>query len=178
MLKRIETEEVLKNFGKYLVTESRKNLTRRNSNDSRELYESLNSEVNVFPNSLSVEFEMLDYGKFKDKGVRGAGGVRKTTSKFNPRNNKGKLWKINAKDSPFSFKQGDKNKPSAKHFESWSLSRGLSPYAVREAVYHQGIEPTYFYSRPFELAFKSLPDEIVEAYGLDLENFIQITLKD
>ena len=108
--------------------------------------------------------------------MRGAGGVRKSTSKFKRTNNKGKLWKIKAKDSPFKF--GRSGGISAKHFKSWARSKGLSPFAVAKAVYHQGIAKTNFFTKPFEEAFKRLPEELVEAYGLDVEDFIEFTLKD
>ena len=75
---------------------------------------------------------MADYGKYQDQGVRGVGGVRKSTSVFNSRNNKGKLWKQKVKkgETPFSYKEGVK--PSVKHFIEWSKKKGLSPFAVRE----------------------------------------------
>ena len=40
---------------------------------------------------------MADYGKYQDQGVRGVGGVRKSTSVFKKTNNKGKLWKQKVK---------------------------------------------------------------------------------
>lgn len=175
-LEKLEVEQVLENFGKYLVTESRKNLTRSGRRDTNNLYDSLDYNVDVTDNALRFEFLTNEYGEFIDKGVKGVGGVRKSTSPFNSRNNKGKLWKQNAKNSPFSFKKG--NKPSARHFKQWAQKRGLSEYAIREVVYRQGIKPTYFFSRPFELAYERLPEEIIEAYGLDLDKFINITLNE
>ncbi len=180
-LEKLEVEQVLENFGKYLVTESRKNLTRSGRRDTDGLYNSLDYDLNVTDNSIQFGFgtnnpKTFEYMQFIDKGVKGVGGVRKSTSPFNSRNNKGKLWRQNAKNSPFSFKKG--NKPSAKHFKQWAQKRGLSEYAVREVVYHQGIKPTYFFSRPFELAYEKLPEEIIEAYGLDLDKFINITLNE
>jgi hypothetical protein len=41
----------------------------------------------------------------------------------------------------------------------------------------KGIEPSDFYTRPFNLGFAKLPNEIVEAYGIDVENFIEFTIK-
>ena len=90
---------------------------------------------------------MEDYGEFQDKGVRGAGGTRKTTSQFNRKNNKGKIWKQKGGKSPYSFKEG--RKPSVKHFKKWSESRGLNAYAIRESVFRQGLKPSFFFSKPF-----------------------------
>ena len=113
-----ETQDVLNKFAKYVIQQSRTNLTKGKKNSSKELYNSLDSEVKVSKNSFQLEFLMEQYGIFQDKGVRGAGGVRKTTSKFNRRNNKGKIWKQKGGNSPFSFKEG--RKPSVKHFKEWS----------------------------------------------------------
>lgn len=178
MLERAEVKEILDKFGKYLVTQSRANLTRAGRRHTDALYTSLDYEANAFENSLQFDFgtdnkETSKYLDFIDKGVRGAGGVRKTTSTFNNRNNKGKLWKINAKDSPYRFTN---KMPPIGALQNWAKDKGLSAFAVQRAVYHQGIKPTYFYSKPYEKAFETLPEELVEAYALDLERFMEITL--
>jgi hypothetical protein len=66
-------------------------------------------------------------------------------------------------------------KPSVKHFLQWSASKGLNPYAVRESVYHQGIKPSLFFTKPFEAAFKRLPDDLIEKFGLDAEKLFMNT---
>ncbi len=48
---------------------------------------------------------------------------------------------------------------------------------ITSSIYNKGIETTNFYSRPFELAFKRLPDDIVKNYGLELENFFTFVNK-
>jgi hypothetical protein len=171
-MNRKELQKELDKFGRYVVQQSRSNLTRGKKNASKELYNSIGFTVETFPNSFSFFFEMEDYGEFQDKGVRGVGGVRRSTSKFKRTNNKGKLWKQKGGNSPFSFKKGDSNKPSVKHFVEWSNRKGLSAFAVREAVYHQGIKPSLFFTKPFEAAFRRLPDELIEAFGLDLDNIL------
>ena len=111
---------------------------------------------------------------FQDQGVRGVGGVRKSTSLFNRRNSNGKLWKQKApRDTPFSYKEG--KKPSVKYFEKWAKAKGLSPFAVREVVYHEGLKAKKFFTTSFEQQFAKLPDEIVEAFNLDLDNFLDFT---
>jgi hypothetical protein len=174
----LNIEKELKRFGDIVIKNARKQLKRKN--DTSKLYNSLDYNIKVnkaqakgIPPSFEFDFVWLDYGKFIDEGVRGAGGVRKTTSKFKSTNNKGKLWKIYAKKSRFSYKD---IKPSVNHFRGWASRKGISPYAVREAVYHQGIKTTHFFSRPFEQAYKYLPDTIAEAYGDDLEIFLKKAL--
>ena len=171
-----DTQDALNAFGKYVVQQSRSKLTQSNKNVSKRLYESLGYDLKVMPNSFSMAFLMEEYGEYQDKGVRGVGGTRKTTSRFNKKNNKGKIWKQKGGNSPFSFKEG--RKPSVKHFEAWSRSKGLSAFAVRESVYRQGIKASLFFTKPFEAAFKNLPNDIVEAYGLDVENFLKTTINN
>lgn len=160
-----EVQKELDRFSKSVIKEARKNLTTLKKNHTKGLWQSLKGNVKAMPNSLSMDFEMNLYGQFQDKGVKGVGGVRETTSQYKRTNNKGKMWKQNAPKSDFSFKI--EKKPSVKHFLQWSASKGLNPFAVRESVYHQGIKPSFFFTKPFEAAFKRLPNELIEAYGLE-----------
>ena len=58
-LKKAEnTRLALEKFGKYLVAESRKNLTRKKKNVTNNLYNSLDYKVTTGPNSLDFDFLM------------------------------------------------------------------------------------------------------------------------
>ena len=72
MLEREFTKKALEKFSKYVVSQSRANLTRKNMKNSSKLYNSIKGYVEASRNSFSLAFEMEDYGKFQDKGVRGA----------------------------------------------------------------------------------------------------------
>lgn len=168
-------EAVLTKFAKFVIQQSRTNLTKGRHNFDKTLYNSLRYSLSVGENSFSLSFDMEDYGEFQDKGVRGAGGTRKTTSAFKRTNNKGKIWKQKAPDSPFSFKEG--KKPSVKHFKAWAEAKGLNPFAVRESVFRQGIPATKFFSTPFKLGFNKLPTEIVQAFELTKEDLQAFTRK-
>lgn len=170
-----ETRKILNAFGKYVVKQSRTNLTKGSKNSTNELYQSLDYKFDIESDAFVISILMEDYGKFQDKGVRGAGRVRKTTSKFNSRNNKGKMWKQKGGNSPYSFREGIK--PSVKHFEDWSRRKGLNAYAVRESVYRQGIKPSLFFTKPFEAAFKRLPEDIIQKFALDVEQGIILGIK-
>ena len=80
MLDKKETQKTLEYFNKYVIQQSRTNLTKKGHNDTSELYKSLDYKLSVHKNSFSNSFLMENYGKFLDKGVRGAGGVRKSLS--------------------------------------------------------------------------------------------------
>jgi hypothetical protein len=169
-------EAVLNKFGKYVVQQARSNLSKKSKNVSKELYNSISYDLNVSQagRSFSMVFKMADYGEFQDKGVKGAGGTRKTTSAFNRRNNKGKIWKQKAPNSPFQFKN---KKPPISAFKRWAEEKGLNPYAVRESVFRQGIPATKFFSTPFRLGFNKLPPDIVKAFELTQEDLQAFTRK-
>ena len=61
-IKKDNTKAALDKFGKYLVKEARKNLTRQKKNNTKALYKSLDYKVNVMPNSLTFDFVMQKYG--------------------------------------------------------------------------------------------------------------------
>ena len=159
---------VLVKFGKFVIQQARSNLTKGNHNFDKTLYNSLKYNIYYSDNKFSLTFSMEDYGQFQDQGVKGAGGTRKTTSVFNRRNNKGKIWKQKAPNSPFAYKD---KKPPVSAFKKWAESKGLSPYAVRESVYRQGITATKFFSTPFNIAFNRLPPDLLQAFIIEPTDF-------
>lgn len=175
MLKK-ETEKYLNDFAKYVIQQSRSNLTKGDKNVNKNLYNSLDKEIEVGANSFRLAFLMEDYGKFQDKGVSGI------EQKYN---------------TPFSYKskggkRGLKGMPPPKAFDKWNIKRGLAPrdekgkflsrkqtnFLVALKIFKKGIKPSLFFTKPFEKAFERLPDELVEAYGLDVEQFLQYTINN
>ena len=80
MLKNVQQE--LNRFAKYVVSQSRANLTRGKKNVSKSLYNSIDSNVKENKNSFSMEFLMDDYGVFQDKGVSGTEKKYNTPFKY------------------------------------------------------------------------------------------------
>ena len=176
MLKLEHTREALNNFTSKIVSDAKSNLAKKGKNFTGELSNNLKSSgVKFSKNSIEIGVTMSAYGAFIDKGVRGAGGTRKTTSTFKRTNNKGKIWKQKGGNSPFSYKEGIK--PSVKHFIDWSESKGLNPFAVREAVYRQGIEPSNFFTDAVEENINLLPKEISKAFALDVKSTVNFIIK-
>ena len=151
---------VLIKFGKYVIQQARSNLTKGKHNFDKTLYNSLRYSIYYSNDNFSLTFSMEDYGQFQDQGVKGAGGTRRTTSAFKRTNNKGKIWRQKAPNSPFAYKD---KKPPVSAFKAWAESKGLNPFAVRESVYRQGIPATKFFSTPFNIAFNKLPPDIANA---------------
>lgn len=164
-----ETKEALNKFAKYVIQQSRSNLTRNNKNYTKSLYDSLKSDINVSANSFSLSFIMDEYGVYQDKGVSG------TEQKYN---------------TPFSYKQ---KMPPIKPIAEWAKFRNIRlrnekgqfakgnyntiGFLIARSIYKKGIKPSLFFTKPFERAFDNLPDELVYAFGLDLDDFIDFTIK-
>lgn len=176
MLKIDNLKEALNHFSDSIVKDAKANLEKSGKVDTGKLKDTLtNMGAKVSKNSIEINIMMQPYGAFVDKGVRGVGGVRKQTSIFKKTNNKGKMWKQKGKGSPYSFKEGVK--PSVKHFIQWSEKRGLSPYAVRESVYHQGIEPNHFLEKAVQQNINNLSTVIQDAFALDIQSTLNYLIK-
>ena len=179
MLKNVNDE--LNRFAKYVISQSRANLTRGKKNSSNKLYNSLDSNVKVSKNSFEITFLMEEYGVFQDKGVKG------TKSNY-----------LENKNSPFSYKSkggknGLKGMPPPKAFDKWIVRKGLKgirnekgqfisrkslQFMIARSVFEKGIKASMFFTKPFEKAFKNLPKELVDAYRLDVEQLIKTTVNN
>lgn len=156
----------LNKFAKYVIQQSRSNLSKGKKNVSKELYNSLGYKVSQNAKQTSVAFEMVDYGKFQDRGVSG------TEKKYN---------------TPYSYTN---KMPPTKAFDQWVVRKGIAPrgaggqfakrqglkFAIAKTIFKKGIRPSMFFTKPFEAAFKRLPDELVEAYSIGLEKQIQVNI--
>lgn len=151
-----EVQKVLERFRDHVVSQSRRNLTRLKKNSSKKLYQSIQGNVKAMPNSISIEFSMEDYGVFQDAGVSG------TKKKYN---------------TPYSYKS---KMPPVKAFDKWLIRKGIAPrkngkfasrkslaFLMARSIFRNGIKPSLFFTRPFEAAYKNLPEELVEKYGLE-----------
>jgi len=179
MLTNINKE--LNRFAKYVISQSRANLTRGKKNSSKELYNSLDSNVKVSKNSFELTFLMEEYGVFQDKGVKG------TKSNY-----------VENKDSPFSYKSkggknGLKGMPPPKAFDKWIVRKGLKgirdkkgqfisrkslQFMIARSVFEKGVKASMFFTKPFEKAFKGLNKDLVEAYKLDVEALMKNSINN
>ena len=50
-------------------------------------------------------------------------------------------------------------------------------FAIAESVYRTGLETTHFFTNPFEKAFKELPDQLVESYGLEVDRLLKLAIE-
>lgn len=121
--------------------------------------------IKVMPNSMSLKFfEENDawqtYGYVVDKG-----------------RNPGKMPPVDAikkwiRQKPLrlrDLKTGSFVKMTDKKIDSVA-------FAIATKMKKEGTKPTYFFTTPFRLAFETLPDELGQAYALDVADFLRFTL--
>lgn len=161
------TKQSLEDFRKYVSSQARRNLTRLKKNDTKGLYKRLDGVLKVSPNSFQLSWD-LGYGNFQDKGVSG------TEKKY---------------DTPYSYKS---KMPPIKPLSEWAKRKGIRlrdeqgkfqkgnyrtiGFLIARSIFRKGIKPSLFFTKPFEQGFKNLPDQVIEAYGLDVEEFLKFTL--
>lgn len=173
MLSNVQKE--LNVFAKYVVSQSRANLTRGKKNVTKELWQSVAYDLNVSKNSFGLEFLMDDYGVFQDRGVKGT--------------HKGKSL------DNFSYKKSSNLvgvEYHTKTFAKWAKKKGLqfrnkkgqyttheqTGYMLANIIKKNGIKPSMFFTKPFKKAFSNLDKDIVKAFRLDVEELIKNTTKD
>ena len=161
------TKESLEKFRRFVAQQSRSRLSKAKKNDSKGLYKKLGGVLKVSPNSFKLSWD-LGYGTFQDKGVSG------TEKKYN---------------TPYSYKS---KMPPISPLADWAKRKGIRlrddkgkfqkgnyktiGFLIARSIQKKGLKPSLFFTKPFEQGFKKLPDELIEAYGLDIEEFLQFTL--
>tara|TARA_Y100001937_G_C7080536_1_gene312734 strand:- start:32 stop:514 length:483 start_codon:yes stop_codon:yes gene_type:complete len=153
-----ETRDLLNSFAKYVIQQSRSNLTKGKKNVSKKLYNSLDYDLQFNPNGFVLKFIMEEYGAYQDKGVSG------TKKKYN---------------TPFKYTN---KRPPSKVFDKWTVRKGIAPresgkftkrkslnFIIAKSIFEQGIKPSLFFTKPFKARFKTLPKELVSTFVNDFE---------
>ena len=147
-------EEALEKYAKYVIQQSRANLTRKGQKSSGKLYQRLGYKIQ----GSKVKFESEEYGVYQDQGVRGAKSTYSESSK-----------------SPFRYTS---KMPPSRVFDKWTVKKGIAPrdakgrfinrkslnYLIARSIYKKGIRATMFFTKPFERGLDLYGDEIVAGY--------------
>ena len=161
------TKDELNKFAKYVIQQARTNLSKNRKNVTSDLYGSLGYDLNVSANSFSLEFYMLPYGAYVDKGVSG------TKKKYN---------------TIFSFTN---KQPPSKPLAKWAKAKNIRlrdekgrytkgtyksiGFILARSIKEKGIKPSLFFTKPFEKAFERLPADLVDKFNLDLDDLLDFT---
>ena len=163
-----ETQKALIKFRDTIINEAKANLKSMGKDSTGKLSQSIKGEVKEMPNSISMYFQMEAYGFFQDKGVS---GIKK---KYNT-----------------EFSYTTKMPPPSK-LDKWIVRKGIAPrdkqgklmsrkglqFAIARGIFMNGIKPSLFFTKPFEKAFKKLPDALITKYGLDAEQLFDSIMKE
>ena len=170
-----ETAKALNKFLRAVIRKARAKLKKNGINASNKLSRSFKSSYKVSTNSIEASISAEDYLPFIDLGVKGVKSG-KSLGGFAYKSKGGKT--------------GLKGMPPPKAFDKWNIRRGRAArdekgrfltrkqlnFRTAVGVFNYGIKPTKFFTDPFEEEFKTLPDELIEAYGLDIEKFTKAIL--
>lgn len=157
-----EFKKALEKYAKYVIQQSRSNLTKKKNNASKQLYNSLEYRIQ----GDKVSFLSEKYGEFIDKGVKGSKSTYPESSA-----------------SPFKYTT---KQPPSKVFDKWSIRKGIAPrdkqgrfvsrqslnFLIARSIKNKGIRATLFFTKPFERGLDLYGDEIVAGYledKLDLQ---------
>jgi hypothetical protein len=176
-----EVNKVLTDYARYVVQQSKTNLTKSGKGDGA-LYNSISFEIVEDNTAAIVEFWMEDYGAFVDEGVKGADPSLVNSSVT------GRMGKQKAPYSKFSYKS---KKPPLDMLISWAkkknirfrVKKGLKGagqfkkgsyrsmgFWLQKSIFAQGIAPTYFFSKPFEKGIVKYELEMQKAFLKDIES--------
>ena len=169
-------QKELNDFGKYVVQQSRTNLTKGKHNATKELYNSIAYFPKKTSQGFNITFDMEDYGMYQDQGVKGV-----------------KSNYIENRRSPFSYKASSNLKGVEYHtgkqssdglgvLGKFAKRMRLQPrdktgkfgsyktmgFILANSIKEKGIRASMFFTKPFIKAFKRYPQEVTQAYVLDL----------
>ena len=172
-------ERYLESFGRYVVQQSRSNLTKAKKNVNKALYNSIRFKIDEDTKGFSVKFYMLDYGAFVDKGVSG----KKKIQEY-------KTYDGRRVESPFKFGTGSSPVGKAKGgmsgiMSKWVKQKGFQwrdkktgrfmshknmGYLIARSIYRDGIKGISFFQRPLGLGLESFPKDMLNAVKEDILN--------
>jgi len=173
MLKNLQAE--LQKMGKYIVQQSRSNLTKGKQNVTKDLYNSIGFDPSESKGVYSIKFDMDEYGEFVDKGVHG------TKSSY-----------VTAKDSPYRYKESSKLTGLEYHtgiFSKWAKKKRIRlrnekgqfkqgnyksiGFVLARSVKEKGIKPSFFFTRAFDNALKRYPELLTKAFAQDIIDILK-----
>ena len=131
--------------------------------------------MKVSPNSFQLEFLYEDYGSFIDAGVDGK------ETKYGTRKYGLETFSYKNKMPPPNalLKWANKKRLRLRDKETGKFMLGGQQslaFIIARSIFKHGIKPSYFFTNAFEKAYKKLPQDIIEAYGLDGESFLDYTI--
>ena len=169
-------DDVVNKYGKYVVQQSRSNLT-RDKKGGGDLYNSISYKIEKSQDDFLLEFLMEDYGAFVDKGVKGKTSTYPETSsalsKFQYGSGTGKKGGLTKGIRKWLQKKRFQFRDKKGRFMSYESMT----YLISRSIYNKGLKANLFFTKPFEAGIKRLPDELIKGFALDIEDNIVLGTK-
>jgi len=165
-------ERYLESFGKQVVNRAKGNLKKRDKVVTGKLLNSIKYNINKTADGYTLEFSMLDYGKFIDKGVSGTKKKRSFVD-----------YEGKRKTSPFSYGKS-RDGGLTKALDKWIVRRGIAPrdkkgkflsrkslkFLIARKIYLYGKQGISFFQKPLGLGLKQFGKEMLGAVKEDILN--------
>jgi hypothetical protein len=149
-----EFRKALEKYAKYVIQQSRTNLTKKKNNSTKALYNSLEYKIQ----GDKVSFLSEKYGPFIDKGVRGAKGYYADQA---------------TAESPYKYTT---KIPPAKPFEKWIKKNNIQgrdkktgrfishmslAFIIGRKIKRDGIKGLSFFQKPLGLGLKQFGKDLL-----------------
>tara|TARA_R100000655_G_scaffold56772_1_gene94920 strand:+ start:25 stop:612 length:588 start_codon:yes stop_codon:yes gene_type:complete len=177
-------ERYLNSFGAEIVANAKRNLQVAGKGGGN-LEQSIKFNVVKNESGFSVEFSMVDYGTYVDKGVKGAGGTIKSGDHKGTWG--GRRWYITwegkRKDSPYKFGTGTGKKGGMrKGIGSFIRKKGLQPRseggqfmttaglrtAIMRVLWIKGIHGISFFQKSLMLGMQDFGQDMAKELKEDI----------
>lgn len=165
--------QALQEFGESVTNQARENLRQRGSsfnggdmNATGKLNSVINFNSRVMKNSIFAYFDLGEYGLYQDQGVNGT---------------------VRSQGSPYSYAADGPSPEMVSNIQRWMSARGIGfnetrskhkAWKIADNIIKRGLRRTLFFSDAYEQAFSELPEDIVEAFALDLDDFFNFIIKE
>ena len=171
----IALERYLNSFGKSVVNKAKGILKRKKKVVSGKLLNSISYKLKKDNDGLTVQFMMVDYGTFVDKGVSGTKQKRTYVD-----------YKGKRKDTPYEFGK-TRDGGLTRGLDNWIVRRGIAPrdakgrfisrksikLLIARKIYTQGIQGISFFQKPLQLGMKDFYNKVGKAVKEDIQNTIK-----
>lgn len=163
-------ERYLNSFGKSVVNKSKGILKKKNKVVTGNLLNSIKFKLVNTPVGVNVEFSMLDYGEFIDKGTSGSQKKRTYVD-----------YEGKRKNSPYSFGKS-RDGGLTRGLDKWIVMRGIAPrdargrfisrkslkFLMARKIYTQGHDGLSFFQKPLGLELRGFASNIGKAVKQDI----------
>lgn len=166
----VRVRDVMNNFGENVIETARQNLIERGSSVSGNLENKMKFVAKVMPNSMSLKFDLGEYGEGIDQGVQGSMPQRYLVGR-----------------TPFKFQSIYPGEAMVDNVLSWANKVGFRFYdfdqrhgafSLATYILREGIIGNKFFTDAYEDYIREIPEDIAEAFGLDVEEFFRFIFKE